>query len=84
MEDFRRQFAKEHFGELTPEEQREALQRLPPERRREVLQALPPEERLEGLSLEDRLAGLSEEQVRRLSERLADRPGQARKSRRKR
>jgi hypothetical protein len=76
MEDFRRQFAKEHFGELTPQEQREALQRLSPDALREFLQAMSPEELL---------AGLSEEQVRRLSEQLATgRPGQPRKSRRKR
>jgi hypothetical protein len=52
MEDFRRQYAKEHFAELTPEEQREALEALPPEKLQEVLQALPPEERLAGLSPE--------------------------------
>src|SRR5262245_13746496 len=40
MEDFRRQFVKEHFPQLTPEEQQE------------VLQALPPEKRLAGLSAE--------------------------------
>ena len=40
MEDFNRQYVKEHFARLTPEEQREALQ------------ALPPEERLAGLSAE--------------------------------
>ncbi len=40
MEDFQRQYAKEHFAKLTPEE------------RREVLESLPPEERLAGLSAE--------------------------------
>jgi hypothetical protein len=76
MEDFKRDYIKEHFAQLTPEEQREALERLSPEDRRELLQALPPEERL---------AGLSEEQVRQLLERLAaGRPGQPRKPRRKR
>jgi hypothetical protein len=40
MEDFQRQFVKEHFPKLTPEEQEE------------VLQALPPEKRLAGLSAE--------------------------------
>src|SRR3984957_7247828 len=47
MEDFNRQYTKEHFAQLTSEEQREALQALPPEKRKEVLQALPPEERKE-------------------------------------
>ena len=32
MEDFNRQYAKEHFAQLTPDEQREALQALPPEK----------------------------------------------------
>ncbi len=40
MEDFRREYVKEHFAELTPEEQEE------------VLRALPPEKRLAGLSAE--------------------------------
>jgi hypothetical protein len=53
MADFRREFVKDHFKDLTPEERREALQGLPPEERREVLQGLPPEERLAGLPLEE-------------------------------
>jgi hypothetical protein len=61
MEDFQRQYAKEHFAQLTPEEQREALQALPPEKQQEVLQALPPERRL---------AGLSPEQIREYLDRL--------------
>ena len=40
MEDFQRQFVKEHFSKLRPEE------------REELLQTLPPEERLAGLSAE--------------------------------
>jgi hypothetical protein len=40
MEDFKRQYVKEHFAELTPEEQEE------------VLQSLSPEVRLAGLSVE--------------------------------
>ena len=76
MEDFNRQYIKEHFVQLTPEEQREALERLSPEHRRELLQVLPPEERL---------AGLSEEQVRQLLDQLAaGRTAQSRKPRRKR
>jgi len=85
MEDFKRDYIKEHFAQLTPEEQHEALQRLSPQDRRKVLRALLPEERLAGLSPEARLAGLSEKQVRQLLERLAaGRPGQPRKPRRKR
>ncbi len=33
MEDFNRQYIKEHFSQLTPEEQEEVLQAMPPERR---------------------------------------------------
>ena len=36
MEDFQRQYAKEHFARLTPEERQEALESLPPEERRQV------------------------------------------------
>ena len=63
MEDFKRQYVKEHFGQLTPEE------------REEVLQALPPEERLAGLPPEQRLAGLSAEQIEQnpAAPRAADR-----------
>ncbi len=33
MEDFNRQYIKEHFGQLTPQEQQEVLDALPPEQR---------------------------------------------------
>ena len=63
MEDFRRQYVKEHFAQLTPKE------------REEVLLALPPEERL---------AGLSAEQIRQYLDRLTSgRPAATRKPRRK-
>src|SRR5439155_4156578 len=42
MEDFKRQYVKEHFAKLTPEEQQEVLQALPPEKR---VAGLPPETR---------------------------------------
>ncbi|HYT92256.1 MAG TPA: hypothetical protein VEL76_26315 [Gemmataceae bacterium] len=72
MEDFQRQYAKEHFAQLTPAE------------RAEVLKALPPEERLAGLPPEQRLAGLSAEQIRQYLDHLtAERQGGARKPRRK-
>jgi hypothetical protein len=41
IEDFRREYAKEHFKDLTPEEQREAIQHLTPE---ELFAALSPEQ----------------------------------------
>jgi hypothetical protein len=75
MEDFQRQYAREHFAKLTPQEQREALQALPPEQQQEVLQALPPERRL---------AGLSPEQIRQYLEQLTGgKPAGPRKPRRK-
>ena len=49
MEDFQRQYVKEHFGRLTPEERREALKSLPPE---------------------ERLAGLSAEEIRQYLDQL--------------
>jgi hypothetical protein len=73
MEDFKRDFLKEHFKELTPEERREAIQ------------GLPVEERLAGLSPEERLAGLSPEEIERfLQQRKAESPSRPRKPRRKR
>src|SRR5262249_24380488 len=88
MEDFNRQYIKEHFAQLTPEEQREALGRLSPERRREVLQALSPKERCEvlrSLSPEERLADLSTEQIQQyLAQRAAREPTGSPKQRRKR
>jgi hypothetical protein len=51
MEDFRHDFVKRHFKDLTPEERQEALQALPPEQRLAALQSLLAAERLEGLSL---------------------------------
>jgi hypothetical protein len=39
MEDFQRQYAKEHFAQLTPEERREALESLAPEELLGVLSA---------------------------------------------
>ena len=75
MQDFRRQYVKEHFRELTPEERREALESLPPEERREVLQSLPPEELL---------AVLSPDQIQQYLDQItAGRPDQPRKPRRK-
>lgn len=52
MADFERWYIKEQFANLTPQEQREALQKLPPEKRQVVLQEMPVQERLAGLSPE--------------------------------
>ena len=71
MEDFQRQFVKEHFAKLTPEEREDVIKSLPPEERlaglsadqkltrqeqEELLQALPPEKRLAGLSADQKLS----------------------------
>jgi hypothetical protein len=75
MEDFRRDFVKEHFSELTPEEQEHVFKSLPPGKREDVIKSLTPEERL---------AGLSAEQIRRYLDQLsAERPAPPRKRRRK-
>ncbi len=75
MQDFQRLYAKDHFHELTPEEQAEVLQALPPEKQQEVLQAFP---------LERRLAGLSPEQIRQYLDRLTTgKPAAPRKPRRR-
>jgi hypothetical protein len=64
MEDFKRDYLKEHLSRLTPQELAEVLQALPPEAR---------------------LAGLSEEEVRRLlDQRAAGRAARPRKPGRKR
>ncbi len=81
MEDFQRQYAKEHFLRLSPQEREEVLRALPPAER---LAGLPPEERLAGLPPEERLAGLSAEQIRQYLARLSPkRPAAPRKRRRK-
>jgi hypothetical protein len=72
MEDFKREFLKEHLAKLTPQE------------REEVLRSLPAAERLVGLPPEERLAGLSAEQIQQYLERLTTRsPAAPRKPRRK-
>jgi hypothetical protein len=64
MEDFRRDFTREHLKDLSPEDIRSALS---PEQIRALL---PPEERVAGLSLEQRLAGVSPEELAELRKRL--------------
>jgi len=75
MEDFKRDFFKEHFAELTPEERREMLESLPAAQRREVLASLPPEELLAVLS--------AQQLQQRLDQLTANRPAKQRKPRRK-
>ena len=67
MEDFQRQYARDHFPRLPREEQREVMQSLPLEVR---LSTLTDEERLAGLTEEQRLAGLTQEQIRQYLDRL--------------
>jgi hypothetical protein len=75
MEDFDQQYALEHFSRLTPAQQQKALQRLTPKGRQELLQALPAEERL---------AGLTPEQIRQYLDSLTgDRPASTRTRRKK-
>jgi hypothetical protein len=51
MQDFRRDFLKERFKELSPQERQEFLRGFTSEERQELLQGLTAEERLEGLPL---------------------------------
>jgi hypothetical protein len=71
MEDFIHDYVKEHFPRLTPQEQREALERLSPQHLREVLSPQHLREVLQSLPPEARLAGLSEAQVRQFLDQLA-------------
>ncbi len=45
MEEFQRQFVKDHFPRLTPEERRDVIKSLPPEERKDVVTSMSPEER---------------------------------------
>jgi hypothetical protein len=75
MEDFKRDYFKEHFPRLTPEERREVLESLPADERRQLLQSLPADEIL---------TLLSADQIKQLRDQLsADRPAQPSRPRRK-
>jgi len=52
MGDFRCQFVKDHFPDLTQQEQEDVIKTLPLEVRQVVVKTLPPEVRLAGLSPE--------------------------------
>ena len=72
MADYRRDTAAEY------------LKDLPPEERRRILQSLTAEERRESLTLEQRLAGLSAEEIAAYLKKLqSERPAQKAKRRRK-
>jgi hypothetical protein len=93
MADFRRDYVKEHFKDLAPEEIQSVLRGLPAKQRREALEGLQvedrlaglsPEDRLAGLSPEDRLAGLSPEEIEKLLNKLkAEGASRPRRRRRK-
>jgi Mg/Co/Ni transporter MgtE len=86
MEDFQRDYLKEHFLRLTPEERLEVLQSLSPEEQCEALERLPPErvrkilQTLEALGLRAFLRSLPAKELRELlkplpiEERLAGVP----------
>ena len=88
MHDFLRDYIKEHFPQLTPQEQQEMFRALPPEKQQEIFRALPPEKQQEmfrALPPEQRMAGLSAEQIRQYLEQLtAQRPAKPAKPRPKR
>ncbi len=67
MEDFQRDYAKEHFKDLTPAEQQEAIKALTPQQR---LKDVTPEQRLKDLTPEEVLAALTSEQLERLRQQL--------------
>jgi Mg/Co/Ni transporter MgtE len=83
-----REERRELLASLPREERRELLASLPREERRELLASLPPGKRREllaSLPPEERLAGLSEEQIRQYLERITGSgTAEPRKSRRKR
>jgi hypothetical protein len=64
MEDFRRDYVREHLKDLTPEE---LLAAVPVEKR---VAGLSPEERLKNLTPEELLKGLTSEQIAALEKRL--------------
>jgi hypothetical protein len=75
MEDFQRDYIKEHFPELTREDREDVLRALPAEERlaglpaKELVAVLPAEELAAVLPVEARLAGLPLEQIRQYLDR---------------
>jgi hypothetical protein len=78
MEDFKRDFVKEHLKDLTPQETLEAFQRLPAEKQREALRGLSADRRLEGLSPEE-----IEDYLKRLRKASSSSPEKRKSGRRK-
>jgi hypothetical protein len=77
LDDFRKDYLKEHLKELTPQERLKGLSL------EERLKGLSLEERLEGLSPEERLEGLSPEEIERALQKIkAQRASRPRKPRR--
>ena len=70
MEDFRKDFVKEHLDVLSAEE---ILSRFSTE---ELLKELPVEDRLKGLPAEDRLKGISLEEIQQYLKKLQDKSNQ--------
>jgi hypothetical protein len=87
MEDFKGDYILEHFKQLSPDQQQQALRSLSPKDRREVLRTLSPEDRrevLRTLSPEELLAVLSVEEIEQILEkRKSVGSSRPRKSRRK-
>ena len=99
MEDFERDYVREHFAKLSPKERENVMRSLPLEDRQELLKSLPVEDRrtildslpakdrrelLESLPPEERLAGLSPKLIQEYLDKLnANKGPAARKSRRK-
>jgi hypothetical protein len=71
MEDFTRDYVKQHFGKLSREEQEAALQSVPAETR---LAGLPPEARLAGMPPEALLAALPVERIRQYLDQVTAAP----------
>lgn len=88
FEDFVVDYILEHLPELPRDQQRKVLECLAAELRQDLLESQPAEqyrEWLQSLPVEERLAGLSEEEIRQyLEQRAVSRPTTPRRPRRKR
>jgi hypothetical protein len=77
MEDFRRDYVKEHLKDLTPEERLEGLSAD------ELVRRLSPDERLQGLSAEELLRRLSPDQIESYLQRLSKQRPSRRRNKKK-
>jgi hypothetical protein len=81
MQDFIRDYIKEHLPELPRDQRVDVLRSLPAE---ELLAGVPVEERLASIPAEERLAGIPPEEIRRYLDRVtAGQKAPARRPRRK-